>query len=139
VKSPLGGVSTMTDTEKSDSQRGVRSSIVAVALVGLVGAVTAYWLGGMGSARSVAIGATIAVANLWILAQMVRGFLSGKGNVAPWGVIAVLKFVVLFGAMYVLVKSRLVSLLPCAFGFGALPVGIVLAELFGGRRDVGGN
>ncbi len=129
----------MNDTEKSDDQAGVRHSIVAVSLVGVIGAVTAFWLGGMASARSVAIGATIAVANLWILAQMVRGFLTRKGNVAPWGVIAVLKFVVLFGAMYVLVKSRLVNLLPCAIGFCALPVGIVLAELFGGRRDRGVN
>jgi hypothetical protein len=129
----------MNDIEKSDLQVGVRQSIVAVAVVGLVGAVAAFWLGGVASARSVAIGAAIGVANLWLLAQMVRGFLTRKGALAPWGVIAVLKFVVLFGAMYVLVKSGLVNLLPCAIGFGALPIGIVLAELFGGRRDLGGN
>lgn len=139
MRNPHVGGITMSDTEKSEPEGGVRRSIVAVGLVGLVGAVGAFWLGGMASARSVAIGASIAVANLWLLAQMVRGFLGGKGNVGPWGVIAVLKFVVLFGAMYVLVKFRLVELLPCAIGFGALPVGIVLAELFGGRRDLGGN
>ena len=88
-------------------------------------------------ARSVAIGAAIAVGNLWLLAQMVRGFLARKGTSLPWSLIAVLKFVALFGAMYVLVKTRIVQLLPCAFGFGALPVGIVLAELFGGRHSAG--
>ena len=129
----------MSDIEKSDPEAGVRQSIVAVSLVGLVGAAAAFWLGGTASARSVAIGTAIGVANLWLLAQMVRGFLTRKSALAPWGVIAVLKFVVLFGAMYVLVKSRLVNLLPCAIGFAALPVGIVLAELFGGRRDLGGN
>ena len=137
-KQHVGGT-TMNDTEKSDDQAGVRRSIIAVSIVGLVGALAAFWLGGMASARSVAIGAAIGVANLWLLAQMVRGFLTRKGVVAPWGIVAVLKFVLLFGAMYVLVKSRLVDILPCAIGFGALPVGIVFAELFGGRRDLGGN
>ena len=133
------GETTMNDIEKSDAQSGVRHSIVAVAAVGLVGAFAALWLNGMSAARSVAIGAAIAVANLWLLAQMVRGFLTRKGAVAPWGVIAVLKFVLLFGAMYVLMKSRLVEILPCAIGFGALPIGIVIAELFGGRHDSGGH
>ncbi len=127
----------MSDIEKSDPQVGLRYSIMAVSVVGLVGTIASVWLGGTTIARSVAIGAAIAVGNLWLLAQMVRGFLARKGSVVPWSLIAVLKFVALFGAMYVLVRTRIVHLLPCAFGFGALPIGIVLAELFGGRHGAG--
>ncbi len=123
----------MSDIEKNEPQTGVRRAILAVSMVGLVGTVTSIWLGGASTARSVAIGAAIAVGNLWLLAQMVRGFLGRSGAAAPWSVIAVLKFVALFGAMYVLVKARVVSLLPCVFGFGALPIGIVLAEVLSGR------
>jgi hypothetical protein len=127
----------MSDIEKNEPRAGVGRAILAVSIVGLVGTVASIWLGGMSTARSVAIGAAIAVGNLWLLAQMVRGFLDRAGSSAPWSVIAVLKFVALFGAMYVLVKTRVVSLLPCVFGFGALPVGIVLAEVFSSRRSPG--
>jgi hydrogenase/urease accessory protein HupE len=89
----------------------------------------------MTAARSVAIGAAIAVANLWLLAQMVRGFLARKGATTPFGIIAVLKFVALFGAMYVLVKTRSVDILPCVFGYAALPVGIVFAQVLGGSHQ----
>jgi len=127
----------MNDIERNDPQVSLRYSMFAVSVVGVVGTIASGWLGGAKVARSVAIGAAIAVGNLWVLAQMVRGFLSRKGAVAPWTLIAVLKFVVLFGAMYVLVKARVLDLLPCAFGFGALPVGIVVGELFGRRRNPG--
>jgi hypothetical protein len=39
--------------------------------------------------------------------------------------------------MYVLVKTRFVAIMPCVLGFGALPVGIVLAEVLGGRQTPG--
>lgn len=124
----------MSEAEKSDDA-GVRRALIAVSIFGLAGTLGAGWLGGLRAARSVAIGAGIAGANLWLLAQMVRGFLNNKGAAAPWGVVAVLKFVLLFGAMYVLVKTRTVDILPCAIGFGALPVGITFAQLVGNRSD----
>ena len=77
----------------------------------------------------------MAAGNLWVLAQMVRGFLATKGASVPWGIVAVLKFVLLFGAMYVLVKTGTVDILPCAIGFCALPVGIVFAQLASARHD----
>ena len=129
----------MSETGANETSMGVRHAIIAVSIFGLAGTLAALWLGGMKTARSVAIGAAIAAGNLWVLAQMVRGFLANRGASVPWGIVAVLKFVLLFGAMYVLVKTGTVDILPCAIGFCALPVGIVLAELFGGRRDLGGN
>ena len=127
----------MSEIERSDEQVGIRQSFIAVSILGIIGTIAAVWLSGVVAARSVAIGAALAVAILWLLAQMVRGFLSRKGASAPWSIVAVLKFVLLFGAMYVLVRTRIVEILPCVFGFGALPVGIVLAEVFGGRSNSG--
>jgi len=130
-------VSTMSEIEKNEASLGIRNALVAVSIIGIAGTLAAVWLGGTVIARSVAVGAALAVGNLWLLAQMVRGFLARKGATAPWSIIAVLKFVLLFGAMYVLVRTRFVDVLPCVFGFGALPVGIVFAQLFGGRQNQG--
>ncbi len=125
----------MNDTEKSDAQGGIRQSVVVVSILGIAGTIAAGWLSGMVAARSVAIGAALAVGNLWLLAQMVRGFLARKGATIPWSIVAVLKMVLLFGAMYVLVKSRFVDILPCVFGYAALPVGIVFAQVLGSRHS----
>jgi hypothetical protein len=125
----------MSETAASDDSRGVRRALIAISIFGLLGTGAALWLGGMQPARSVAFGAGIAAGNLWLLAQMVRAFLAKKGSTAPWGIIAVLKYCVLFGAMYVLVKTRTVDILPFAIGFGALPVGIVFAQLVNPRHD----
>jgi hypothetical protein len=127
----------MSEIEKSDEPVGIRQTFIAVSILGIIGTIVALWLKGTVAARSVAIGAALAVANLWLLAQMVRGFLARKGTSAPWSIVAVLKFVLLFGAMYLLVRTRIVEILPCVFGFGALPIGIVLAEVLGVRGNSG--
>lgn len=125
----------MSKPDAIEDSRGIRGALFAVCIFGLLGTVAALWLGGMRPAWSLAIGAGIAAGNLWLLAQMVRAFLAQKGATAPWGIVAVLKFALLFGAMYVLVKTRTVDILSCAIGFCALPVGIVFAQLLGARRD----
>ena len=125
----------MSETGTNETSMGVRHAIIAVSIFGLAGTLAALWLVGMKPARSVAIGSAIAAGNLWLLAQMVRGFLANKGASAPWGIVAVLKFVLLFSAMYVLVKTHAVDILPCAIGFGALPIGIVFAQLLSARSD----
>ena len=125
----------MSKPSANESPATVRHAIVAVVVFGLVGALVGYWLGGAKCAGSIAIGASIGAGNLWLLAQMVRGFLGSRGASASWVVVALLKFVLLFSAMYVLVKTRAVDILPCAIGFGALPVGIVFAQLMSTRHE----
>ena len=125
----------MSEPDANEDSGSIRRALIAVCTFGLFGTIAALWLGGMKPAWSVAIGAGIAAGNLWLLAQMVRAFLAQKGATAPWGIVAVLKFALLFGAMYVLVKTRTVDILPCAIGFCALPVGIVFAQLLCARRD----
>ncbi len=125
----------MNEPAAADRSTGVRRAVIAVCIFGLLGTLAARWLGGMTPARAGARGAGLAAGNLWLLAQMVRAFLAKKGATAPWGIVAVLKFVVLFGAMYVLVKTRTVGILPFTIGLGALPDGIVYAQLVNTRHD----
>ena len=58
-------------------------------------------------------------------------FLGKKGNTAPWAIIAVLKLVLLLGGVWMILKSEVVSGLPLVIGYMALPVGAVMASLFG--------
>ncbi len=73
----------------------------------------------------------IAVVNLIVLARIVQAFLTKKGNTAPWAIIAVLKLFFLLGGVWLLLKSGLVSGLALVIGYMALPVGAVVASLFG--------
>lgn len=107
----------------------------AVALVGVAGTLVAALLGGAAAARSVAIGAAVAGANLWVITLVVRGMLGGKKSRVPWPLLAVLKMAVLFGGLYLLLKSGWVDLLPLLAGYGALPLGIVAGQV-GAPRPV---
>ncbi len=60
-----------------------------------------------------------------------QAFIAKKGNTAPWAVIAVLKMILLFGGVWLLLQSGLVSAMSLAMGYAALPLGITLASLFG--------
>jgi hypothetical protein len=109
-----------------------------IAITGVVFAGTAAALFGARTALSVALGAALATANLWILARIVRAVLLGsRREGATYALIAVLKLAALFGGVYLLVNSSIADILPLALGFGALPFGIVLAQL-GGSRNVDG-
>jgi hypothetical protein len=113
---------------------GVERALWAVALMGVSSTVVAGVLGGGSVALSVAVGALAGLGNLWVLARVVRGFIGGTSKV-PWPVVVLVKLVVLYGGLYILVQSGFVAPLPLIFGWGALPLGIVAAQL-GARRPV---
>lgn len=117
---------TPTHTEKDAS---MARAMWAVALVGLATTVAGGLLGGALAARSVALGAAVAAANLWVITVVVRGMLGGKKSRVPWPLIAVLKMTVLFGGLYLFLKSGWVDLLPLLAGYGALPLGIVAGQV----------
>jgi hypothetical protein len=54
-----------------------------------------------------------------------------QGRTAPWGVVALLKLLTLFGGVWLLLERGVVSGLSLAAGYAALPFGITLASLFG--------
>lgn len=116
---------TLTHTEKDGS---MARAMWAVALVGVATTVAAAFLGGALAARSVALGAAVAAANLWVITVVVRGMLGGKQSRVPWPLVAVLKMGVLFGGLYLMLEGGWVDLLPLLAGYGALPLGIVAGQ-----------
>jgi len=77
---------------------------------------------------SVAVGGALAVLNLWVIAKVVKSFLNAQGR-AAWGPLGMLKLVGLFAVVGILIKHGFAHVLPLAFGYAALPVGIVLSQL----------
>jgi hypothetical protein len=119
----------ITKTAKTDSQGALRIALWSVALVGASGAMLAGIVGGLRPMLSLSAGALLAFTHLWLIALVIRGRAGQLSPNVPWGLVGVLKFVVLFGAMYVLVKSHWVEVLPLFIGYGALPLGIVAAQM----------
>lgn len=109
------------------------ASIMAIAAIGLVGAFFAGFLFSWRAGLSVAMGATTAALNLWLLGFLLRRWLQPGASVAPWAVATALKFGTLIALLYLLVVSGLAQPLPLILGFGALPLGIVVGQLGGAR------
>src|SRR5262249_28968888 len=122
--------STMKTLAKTD-ERGLNAALWAVAIVGVVLALASPVLFGKGAALSVALGAGLAFGNLWLLARLVRAFLSGGGAQLSWLVISLIKFGALLLAVAWLVRAGYARALPLMLGFAALPLGIVAAQLRG--------
>ena len=101
----------------------------AVLLVGAAATVVGAFVSGAHTARSIALGAAVAAANLWVITVVVRGMLGGKRSRVPWPLIAVAKMGVLFGGLYLLLTNGWVDLLPLLVGLGALPIGVVAGQL----------
>jgi hypothetical protein len=129
----------------------------AAAILGAIFTVFALALVSGRAALSVFIGAAIAVANLVTMRAIIRSLLRGPddaegevneapdkdGNAPPpdhaaagkrggaaWGVFAVLKILVLFGAIYILLTRGLVDPMALVVGYGVLPLGIAMSSLW---------
>jgi ATP synthase I chain len=109
----------------------MRAAVVSVFACGLCFAVIGLAVFGVRAGLGVLIGGVIATVNLVVFARVVQAFLSRRGNTAPWGVVAVLKMVLLFGGVWLVLSSGLVSAFSLAAGYAALPFGVTLASLFG--------
>ena len=120
-------------TRKNDTRQ--RASLWAVAATGAVLAVAALPLVGLRGALGVAVGAGLATLNLWAIGLIMRRLFSDHVSVAPWALLAAAKVGVLFGAVYLLVFSGFVDILAVVVGYGALPLGVMAAQL--GARPSG--
>lgn len=124
------------------------AALVAVGLVGAGLALGAFVLYGGKTAGSALFGTTLAIANLWVLGRVIRAMLPApeipkagapqgesdgepakKGSAAAWGVFALLKVLGLFGLVLLAVHTGYVTPLGFLAGYGALPLGIVMAQL----------
>jgi hypothetical protein len=130
---------TSSPEETSGLDSRTRTAIVGVAAIGAVLAVGAGAGWGLRSGVSVSVGALIAVANLYGLARIVGAMLGsrieGDGGAGLWGILAVLKVVGLFGAVWLLLTSHLVEPLSLVVGWGALPIGVALGALFSDKTE----
>lgn len=109
----------------------MRAAIYSVAGCGVLFTVLAFAFVDAPMGVGVLIGGAIATLNLLVFARVGQAFIARKGNTAPWGVVAVLKLVLLFGGVWLIIKSGRVSGLSLAAGYAALPFGVTLASLFG--------
>ncbi len=118
-----------TQTEPTPEDSGVRAALWGVALVGLATAAAAGLLVDTVAMLSVAAGAAVGVANLWMIARIVRSFLGGGTARGSWTAFAVLKFSLLMGGVYLLLTRGSLEVLPLAIGYASLPVGIFTTQL----------
>ena len=121
---------------------------MAIAVIGAILSVNAALFFHARMALSVAFGTALSLANLFALGKVIRAMLPDdedtevptdtagaprkRGSAAAWGVFAALKMVVLFGLVFVVVDAGWIHLLGFLVGYGALPLGIVTAQLVRG-------
>lgn len=119
--------------ETTPEDKAMRRTHLAVAIVGAVFSFSGLVFYGPSVGMSVLLGASVAAANLMVLSRTVRAMVDGGGS--TWAGVALLKFLVLLAVTYGLIHYKLVGPLALAVGFGALPLGILLAGTFSAPRS----
>lgn len=109
----------------------MQTSIACVAVCGAVLALGARLVLDRGTAGSVAVGAAIAVANLWMLARVVAAGLRGvrERRSIAWAPLAVLKTFALFAGVWILLRYGGIAPIAMTVGLAALPIGIAIGSL----------
>jgi hypothetical protein len=113
--------------EHSEREVGLSGLLLPVAGVALVLTLLSPFVLGAGSLVGVAIGGVLAALNLGAIAFVVRGVL--RGAMLSWGSLAAIKFALLLFIAWVVLKNHWAGVLPLAFGYLALPLGIVVGQL----------
>jgi hypothetical protein len=118
------------------------SALIAVVLTGTLLAVAARLLWGMRLAISVEAGGAIAASNLYVLSRIVHGMtlsgLSGAGGgAAAWGVVALVKMLLLFGGIWWVMARGLADPIGLVVGYGALPIGIAIGSIVSDKTGAG--
>jgi hypothetical protein len=119
----------MTTRTINDTEAALRMALWAIVLVGVTGAMIAGVFSGFRSMLGVATGAMLAVLNLWTIGVVARGYMGKLNPNVPWVLVGMLKFLLLFAAVYGLVRSGWLPIGALFIGYGALPLGIVAAQL----------
>ncbi len=96
-------------------------------------------LGRATAALSVATGAALACANLWVMARVVSALLpedaagAARQSRFAWALVAALKMAALLGVMWLLMRQGFVSPLAMLVGLLSLPIGIAIGSLVSDR------
>jgi hypothetical protein len=123
---------------REDRLRWLGDAAMRAALVGVLGSTVVLSLGALGffggrAALGVLIGGALATINLWVFGRIGEALIARRGQTAPASFITLIKLGVLFGAVWLILKSGVVSGLSLVVGYGALPLGITIGSLFGPR------
>jgi hypothetical protein len=116
-------------TTTPEQQSNFMGLIGPVLVVGAMLTALSPFVVGARDALGVAIGALIGAANLWAIANVVRGLV--RGGAASWGAVAALKFGALVFVVWIVLKNHWAAVGPLALGFAYLPLGIVIGQLRG--------
>lgn len=119
---------------KTDEEQGLRTALWAIALCGAALTLGSPFVLGKEGVLGVALGSAIAAFNLWSLGRIVRAFMNGAG--LPWVLLAALKLAGLLAVVALVLQLGITTVIPLAVGYGALPVGIVFAQLGAARPRV---
>ncbi|HTM45136.1 MAG TPA: hypothetical protein VL137_09295 [Polyangiaceae bacterium] len=121
-------------TDSSEPRTALTRPLSTVAAVGLAASVvSALWARGASTPFwATAVGAVVAVVQLLAVAYWVRSALGPGGNVLWRVLFSLLKLAVLFGGLGWLILAKVVPAVPFLFGYAALPLGIVVAQLTAG-------
>ena len=119
---------------RADEEQGLRTALWAIALCGAALTLGSPFVLGSRGILGVALGSGIAALNLWSLGRIVRAFMNGAG--LPWVLLAALKLIGLLAVVALVLQLGITTVIPLAVGYGALPVGIVLAQLAAARPRV---
>jgi len=121
------------DGDPAPGSAPMRAAIVSVFFCGLCLSLVAFAVFDVQTGLSALLGGILATLNLYVFARVGQAFMERQGNTAPWGVVAILKLLLLFGGVWFVLKSGTVSALGLACGYAALPLGVTIASLFGPR------
>jgi hypothetical protein len=122
-------------TPSPDEESGLRAALWGIALTGAVLTLASPFVIGKHAVVGVALGSAIAAFNLWSLARIVKAFMNGAG--LPWVLLAALKLFGLLAVIALVLKLGITTVVPLAVGYGALPIGIVFAQLGAARAQQG--
>ncbi len=117
-----------------DSRTLVRATL-AVGVVGALFGIVACAKLGPRVGRDVALGGGLALMHLWITATLVRGLFAHPARAPFYGLMIVLKFIALAGALWVVSRFGDVHLASLAIGYGALPIGLAIGSLLGEKSE----
>ncbi|MBN2193675.1 MAG: hypothetical protein JW751_12730 [Polyangiaceae bacterium] len=120
------------DITDADRNRDVRSLFRMLAAVAVFGAAIVGGTALLADARAVvgaATGSLLGLANLWVIGKIVEALVGRGGRTLFWGLVGAVKMVLLGGAVYLVVFAGFADILPLVLGYGALPVGIIAAQL----------
>jgi hypothetical protein len=120
------------------------TALVTVGSCGSLMAVTAAFVWGARFALSVGAGAAIAGSNLYVLSKIVGAMMDpgadGEARGAgagTWGVLAMVKMVVLFGGIWLVMTKGLVDPMGLVVGYGSLPIGIAIGSIVSDKTTRG--